>query len=203
MSTVRITTLPVLLALAAGAPAAAQADDLVPAEQMVEDIPSIAVSFRQIEQGLGQPSDFSRVYRAPGDQFMRIQGAVYAVYPTSEYGYNKKKKVTYPVVPAGTVFYIGEPPVAETPPPRRPVADPEPEVITMRVVTTPVERRRLPSHEKVQLQIIADDDYRAARLHSLLSRAAAAGVTPPADDPRRRQRTPDSPVREPDPPSDG
>ena len=103
-------TTPLLLA----ATAAAQTLPLEAVEQRVSDISGLDLSLRQVQTGLLQPNNFKELYRSPVDDgFARIQGGLYAVFPRSVYAAKKdkqKRTVVYPVVPAGTVFYIGPPP---------------------------------------------------------------------------------------------
>jgi hypothetical protein len=108
----------------AGAPAR-----LVPVEQGVGDVGPASRSLRVAPLDLRQPSDFDRVYRipsgvgpgvgrggllappGPGDRFARVNGAVTAVFPRSQYTVTSRGLV--PDVPAGTVFYIGRLPAGE------------------------------------------------------------------------------------------
>jgi hypothetical protein len=103
-------TTPLLLA----ATAAAQTLPLEAVEQRVSDISGLDLSLRQVQTGLLQPNNFKELYRSPVDDgFVRISGGLYAVFPRSVYAAKKdkqKRTVVYPVVPAGTVFYIGPPP---------------------------------------------------------------------------------------------
>jgi hypothetical protein len=103
-------TTPLLLAVTA----AAQTLPLEAVEQRVTDISELDLSLRQVQTGLLQPNNFKELYRSPvDDRFARIQGGLYAVFPRSVYAAKKDKQkriVVYPVVPAGTIFYIGPPP---------------------------------------------------------------------------------------------
>src|SRR6185503_15575203 len=79
-------------------------------DQTVEDVNPLSTSLRQMHSDLRQPTGFQNVYHVPGhdDLLMRVNGGIYAVFPESEYTVNRKGK-TVPVIPAGTVFYIGLP----------------------------------------------------------------------------------------------
>ncbi len=79
--------------------------DLRVVDEGVEDVGALNGSLRSFSPGLHQSNDFSRVYQVPGStNFMRAQGALYAVYPRSVYASNGSA-----AVPPGTVFYIGDP----------------------------------------------------------------------------------------------
>jgi len=98
---------------------------LVPVEQNVADIGPLNTSLRMAPADLRIPLEFDRVYRVPGSsrginvpaslapsgrqdgsRLARISGAITAVFPSSDYTQTKKNGIV-PVVPAGTVFYIG------------------------------------------------------------------------------------------------
>ena len=83
---------------------------LRPIDATVEDINPLSSSLREMHSDLRQPIGFQNVYHVPGrdDLLMRVNGGIYAVFPESEYTVNRKGK-TVPVIPAGTVFYIGLP----------------------------------------------------------------------------------------------
>ena len=88
-----------------------QTVQLEPIDQGIEDRSVLSESLRQVETGLGQPNDFSQLYRLPGqDRFVRIQGALYAVFPESAYGSGG-----VPLIPPDTIFYIGRLPDLDAP----------------------------------------------------------------------------------------
>ena len=100
-------TMPLLLAVAAGA----QMPPLEPVDQRIEDMSALDLSLREVQTSLRQPTNFAELYRSPiDDRLARIQGGLYAVFSRSSYAVNKKKRTVFPVVPAGTIFYIGPPP---------------------------------------------------------------------------------------------
>jgi len=84
---------------------------LKPLDQNVSDVSPLSASFRDTSIDLRQPSGFQNVFRVPGknDLLMRINGGIYAVFPQSEYA--KRDNRVVPLIPAGTVFYIGQPAV--------------------------------------------------------------------------------------------
>ncbi len=204
MAAPRSIAFPLVLTLVAAAPAVSQTEVLEPVEQMIDDISELGFSLRQVERDLRQPSDFGKVYRLPGrdDEFMRIQGAVFAVFPRSVYAYNKKSKKIWPVIAFGTEFYIGPPPdVVEAMAVPSPTDHPdrirhrielrvEPDLATLDradvrirpgeprehalVTTTPALYRRPVEASSVDLRLVDDPGYRTTRLNELLARAAKA-----------------------------
>jgi hypothetical protein len=85
-------------------------DRLTPVEQGVGDVGALSTSLRQVNLGLGVPSGFEQVYRAPGrsNMLMRIEGGLMAVFPESVYVPNADGG-SLAAIPAGTTFYIGMP----------------------------------------------------------------------------------------------
>jgi hypothetical protein len=179
-----------LALLAPGTVAAQQTSvDLEPVDQAIEDVSVLSMSLRQVEPGLGQPNDFSRVYRVRGrpDRFMRVQGGLYAVFPESVYGTNKEGQLQA-VVPNDTVFYIGRPSLLNLEPPR---AAPYPggliqARIDLRIdpnqesaapaaslpgrLETPSSGQSIP---RIALPaIVSDEAYRQRRVRGLMRRAA-------------------------------
>ncbi len=98
-----------ILVLCLSTPVLGQTSDLKPLDQTVEDTSPLDISLRQIERGLREPSAFDQVYRVPNreDLLMRIEGGIYAIFPQSVY--TRGRNGTLPLIPAGTVFYIGFP----------------------------------------------------------------------------------------------
>jgi len=83
-----------------------------PVDQRVADVDLLAESFQAVEPGLGEPQGFDRVYLAPSDlfgddRFARINGALIATFPRSIYAGSPYGPI--PLVPAGTVYWIGPP----------------------------------------------------------------------------------------------
>lgn len=100
---------------------------LRPVDPTYEDTGPLGVSLRQLRPDLRTPLDFDRVYQIQPahpngpDQFTRISGAIAAVFPRSQY--TTTRNGVRIDVPAGTVFYIGGPPVpaaSSLPPTHRP-----------------------------------------------------------------------------------
>ena len=94
--------------------------ELKPLDASVADRGPLALSLRNISLDLRQPTTFDRVYRAPGGdgKLMRANGALYAVFPRSVY--RRTRSGTVPVIPDGTVFYIGAPSFLTTASPAKP-----------------------------------------------------------------------------------
>lgn len=98
------------VALAAAAAFGQQpAPPLQVVDQGVEDATPLSASLRDPRADLREPTDFERLYRVPGrpDLLMRRSGAMSAVFPDSDYAVTRFGLV--PLVPAGTVWMIGDP----------------------------------------------------------------------------------------------
>jgi hypothetical protein len=80
-----------------------------PVEQGIEDIDPLAAGLRRIETGLHQPFGFEQLFRVPGDpsQLMRVDGGLYAVFPSSSYAFTREGPVA--LIPSDAVFWIGPP----------------------------------------------------------------------------------------------
>jgi hypothetical protein len=162
-------------------------------EPTIGDDPA-AVGLRQLSVDLLQPNGFQNVYAVPGspDEFMRIEGGLYAVFPRSEYG--SSRFGTFPLIPSGTVFHIGAPPPEDALPSEalRPRASRVNTRLTRalndtREVNEATERSPLPiaaahadrprdlSVTGRSISILNDMDYRHRRLTELMTRAATMG----------------------------
>lgn len=85
-----------------------QRQRLQPVDAGVEDRSTLDVSLRNMQPELSaMPTGFSRVYVDPVDpeQYVRADGALYAVFPFSEY--KRTKKGTLVLIPTSTIFRIG------------------------------------------------------------------------------------------------
>ncbi len=98
-----------ILVLCLSTPVLGQTGDLKPLDQTVEDTSPLSRSLRHVERGLREPSAFEQVYRFSDreDLLLRIDGGIYALFPQSMY--TQGENGTLPVIPAGTVFHIGNP----------------------------------------------------------------------------------------------
>lgn len=103
-------------------------------EQTIGDVDPLRRGSRLVPLDLRTPSNFDRVYRIPGaargipadpfgasagggDRFVRISGAVTAVFPRSEYTPTRGGLAAE--IPAGTVFHIGRLDLPDAPVPPR------------------------------------------------------------------------------------
>jgi hypothetical protein len=99
--------LPLLLAAAAGGQEL-DVRALKPVDPAVEDTGPLSHSLRDFRTDFRGPLGFEKIYRVPGyedDLFMRVDGAIYAVFPQSVYASSRSGPV--PLIPNGTIFYIG------------------------------------------------------------------------------------------------
>jgi hypothetical protein len=83
---------------------------LQPVDAGIEDRNQLDVSLRRMQaEPMSMPIGFSRVYIDPADpsKYVRGHGALYAVFPHSEY--LKRKKGTVALIPLSTTFRIGLP----------------------------------------------------------------------------------------------
>lgn len=196
----RLTAMWTIMMLIAPVPTTAAASarqDLETVDPNVADLGPLSTSFRDMGIDLRQPTDFDRVYRVPGmeDHFMRANGALHAVFPHSVYQRVRRRRggsVTMPLIPGGTVFYIGPPPTdalaTDGRTPSRRFADSPrqgPDATSGQAPpASPYPRKLHPSAhrpvppariERVEpTTIVTDPAYRAARLHELMRRAARA-----------------------------
>ncbi len=83
---------------------------LVPVDQGVADRGPLSASHRTTPLDLRKPTNFDRVYEGVDQDgsriFLRIDGAIVATFSASVYEASSWGMV--PVIPAGTVFHIGE-----------------------------------------------------------------------------------------------
>ena len=84
---------------------------LTPVDQGTADLSDLGVSNRLIPIDLRQPLDFGRLYEAPdhSGRLMRVSGALGAVFNRSEY--EASAGFVFPLIPAGTEFFIGPMPI--------------------------------------------------------------------------------------------
>ena len=171
-------------AFAALAPGAAAQPAFERIEQGVADVDLLRRSLRVSPWAeMRRPEDFEAVYRLSGTDaltsgdgmFYRFDGALTAAFPRSVYNQSPGGGLV-PVIPAGTIFYIGLPPAltAPVPGPREPAynrldlsipsaLDPRPPAPALPRPDSPVQR-----------SIWTSEAYRQARLHALINRAAGA-----------------------------
>jgi hypothetical protein len=84
---------------------------LTPVDQGTADLGDLNTSNRLIPIDLRQPLDFDHLYNAPdhSGRLMRVSGGLGAVFPRSEYAAGAG--FTFPLIPAGTEFFIGPMPI--------------------------------------------------------------------------------------------
>lgn len=94
---------------AASSQTTAQPTALTPVEQSVEDVSPLSASLRQLEPDFSVPQRFDRVYTSPDfpGMYLRINGALTAVFPQSEYVQSGDEMT--PILPRNTEFFIGRP----------------------------------------------------------------------------------------------
>jgi hypothetical protein len=82
--------------------------ELIPVDAGVEDRGALSTSLRSIPLDSRQDLSFERLYKVAGsdDVYVRKAGGLYAIFKQSVYVNTKFGEV--PVIPAGTVYSIGE-----------------------------------------------------------------------------------------------
>lgn len=163
--------------------------ELIPVEEGIGDVDSLAADLRVQPRDLRTPLGFERVYRVPGrdDLYMRVSGGLYAVFPRSEYVPGPGGM--WPVIPAGTRFYPGglPPELLGAPAPEARGGTDGPERISLAVqsLAKPLERagdlearRDFMLGDKVGVpdasrSIWADEAYRASRVDSIIGAAGS------------------------------
>jgi hypothetical protein len=133
-----------------------------------------ALSLRRLDLDLRQPSGFQHVYQissidafgARQNTFMRVDGAVSAVFPRSVYV--PVAGTLLPDIPPGTIFYIGGLPKFGQEP--RPI--PGSTFLDLSVDNTPSGAPELPPPPVVRVSsMFTDEGYRHRRLEALMSQA--------------------------------
>jgi hypothetical protein len=169
-------------------------------DQGVADADGLAVSLRDMQIDLQTPADFELLYEVPGrdDLMMRIDGALYAVFPHSRYsGF-------YPEIPENTVFFIGAPKHEEldaylgaAPRPRGVVPN-GPERIELALALEAITIESLAAELRLDLRV----DLQPKHPETPLRPATDAGPTMPARivprTPRRLETAVRRPVDEPE-----
>ena len=82
--------------------------ELIPVDAGVEDRGALSDSFRVEQHTMRQDHAFEKLYKIAGsdDVYVRKSGGLSAVFRTSAYMHTSNGDI--PIVPAGTVYYIGE-----------------------------------------------------------------------------------------------
>lgn len=162
----------ILIAIAGTTLSPAHAQNLRPVEPDFGDTDPLRTNLRRLQDPLVAPNGFDRVF-ADDERgvFMRISGAVRAVFPRSSYVPTPYGNL--PIFPAGTVFEIG----------RIPEQPAEPHPLAGHATAAPINGRvdgarigavRLPRaiHEPTGPSIWTDETLRQARITGLIDRAA-------------------------------
>ncbi len=170
-----------LLALSASAPA--QMTPLTPVDENVADVSPLRTSLIRLEPDHGWATGFERVYESPlyPDRFIRVHGAVWAMFPKSEY--LQTEDGLLPLIPASAEFFIGPPPLMLATPA---AAAPSPNYVSLlapsrylgadnqrdsRATWTPA-RARPEAPAPARVTIWSSSDYRSRRLDAILRQAA-------------------------------
>lgn len=181
--------------LCAGAEAIAQTDPpLRPLDPGRGDVGPLSQSLRIRPVDLREPSRFDAVYRTAGDQLMRIDGGLTAVFPRSVYRASPGGAIA--LIPPGTIFHIGPVPAARAwlsgaDAQAAPGAgsngtwrDPwvntaaVPRRVQTRIESSTLQWARIEDPSRIESAIDVhtiwwDDAFRARRVESLLARAAS------------------------------
>lgn len=156
-----------------------------PLDQGISDRDELATSLRQMPANLGEDRGFESLWALPGnpDYLYRRDGGLTAVFPASEYA--QTENGTMVLIPAGTVFYIGQPSTQQAPPPASVIAptapahSSRPSATRIEPEPAPDRLEELPGAEKVTAQIAATPERRV-----ITPKLAAEAVDafPPEDD---------------------
>jgi len=145
--------------------------ELIPVDAGVEDRGALSGSLRLEQADMRQDHAFEKLYKVAGsdDIYVRKSGGLSAIFRTSQYVQTPKGEI--PIVPAGTVYCIGEIPpelIQQLGTLQKPLPDPESMVHPERVETISA---RIPIREKTISQTFAfldDEAYRRERLTSFV-----------------------------------
>jgi hypothetical protein len=169
-------------ALAAGSGAWGQVV-LTPVEQGVADVDMLSSSLRSLQADLRAPAGFERVYEGSWEDrygqrsgfFARVSGGVTAVFPMSRY--SAVLGGIEPEIPAGTVFYLGDPPEpwpqSRGPQTGGPGTEPAPNRLDYSVAGGGAAPIGAWEEVVVERTVWTDSRYRQRRVEGLLLRAAA------------------------------
>lgn len=159
---------------------------LRPVDQAFADADPLSTSLRVTFADPRQPVGFSQLYRAPGlnDTYLRIDGGLVAAFPRSVYAIGPDGAL--PLIPPGTVFYIGSAPTGDDAKPSAPRLSPASDALRLngRIDEGPV-AASLRSEEAFHLDhpatrigarttIWSNETYRQRRLGSLMRSAAGS-----------------------------
>lgn len=136
-----------------------------PLDQGVSDRDELATSLREMPINLREDRNFEFLWSLPSnpDFLYRKDGGLTAVFPASEYALTKKG--TMVLIPAGTIFYIGDPQVPPAPPqPGLIASNPDlasrPTAARIEPEPAPDRLEEIPPAEKITAQIAASPERR-------------------------------------------
>jgi len=149
-------------------------------DQSIADLTPLSASLREVAPGLQDTNDFTRL-TTDGDQLLRRQGALVAVFPQSVYAPTQQGALI-PLIPPGTVYYVGDPFTLPAAPATGGRMDTRVDTrVDDRHAATPSHSRSsvpplpvtVPPPDAPYDRIVADPAYRAERLRALMAYAAA------------------------------
>lgn len=145
--------------------------ELIPVDAGVEDRGALSDSLKLEQVDMRQDYSFEKLYRVAGsdDIYVRKSGGLSAIFKTSQYVQTSNGEI--PIVPAGTVYCIGEIPpelIQQLGTLQEPLPEPKSMVRAERVQTTSA---RIPFQEKTFTKTFAfldNEAYRRKRLASFV-----------------------------------
>jgi hypothetical protein len=156
---------------------------LTPVDEQFDDVSPLSNSLRVQPLDLRQPIQFDRVYRIDpnlrlfggGQKFARIDNGIIAVFDRSEYT-PAKRGVLRAEIPAGTVFYLGDPTAVLA---AHGQEDYGPSILAVNLsaaeqIESPVHRREnIGLIEQSTPTVFSNEAYRVYRIGQLLDMAAS------------------------------
>ena len=146
--------------------------ELIPVDAGIEDRGALSQSFRVNQIDMRQDNDFEKLYKIAGSDevYVRKSGGLSAVFSTSAYVHTSSGDV--PIVPAGTVYYIGEIPpelIKQLGELQEPAGSPptlvKVEMATPKKFFTKIKKAETPHHT---IAFLEDESYRRRRLASFV-----------------------------------
>ena len=147
--------------------------ELIPVDAGVEDRGALGNSLRVVRTTFQQDHSFEKLYKVAGseDIYVRKSGGLQAIFRSSEYVPTSSGDV--PIVPAGTVYCIGEirpELIGQLGLLQEPLPDPDSMVqaerVKTKISTPPIVRTE--QNDAIRVQFIEDETYRRRRLASFV-----------------------------------
>lgn len=163
-----------------------------PLDQGIADLDQLATSLRQMPVNLHQDQGFENLWALPSNPELlyRKDAGLTAVFPASEY-YSMRDHRTIALVPAGTVFYIGQPVIPAQPVPG-PATAPDTTDLPRRdpasrveLLPAPDQLQAVPPAERITAQIAATPERR------VITPQLAAEDPAPAPEPQETEALPE------------